>query len=67
MSDMTRKELIEAIIDRVITNICEAYDGGLEAWVEDVLRDGREGSPLSSYTNKELREYYAELTKEDKA
>ena len=64
---MNRKELIDAIVDRVITNICEGYDGGLEAWVEDVLKDGRAGSPLNEYTNQELRDYYAELTKEDKA
>jgi hypothetical protein len=64
---MTRKELIDAIVNCVITNICEGYDGGLEAWVEDVLKDGRVGSPLNEYTTQELREYYAELTKEDKA
>jgi len=62
---MNRKELIDAIVDRVITNICEGYDGGLEAWVEDVLKDGQGGSPLNEYTNRELRDYYAELTKEE--
>ena len=67
MSEMTRKELIDAIVDRVITNICEGYDGGLEAWVEDVLRYGRAGAPLEDLPNIELREFYAELTKEDKA
>jgi len=62
---MNRKELIDAIVNRVITNICEGYDGGLEAWVEDVLRYGRSGEPLNDMHNEYLRGYYAELTKEE--
>jgi hypothetical protein len=67
VNTMTRQELIDAIADRILTNICEGYDGGLEAWAEDVLKDGREGAPLHSMTNQELRDYYAELTKEEDA
>jgi hypothetical protein len=67
MTGMTRQELIDAIVDRVITNICEGYDGGLEAWAEDVLKDGRTGEPLNGLTTQHLREYYAELTKGEAA
>jgi hypothetical protein len=63
---MTRKELIDAIVNCVITNICEDYDGGLEAWVEDVLKDGRIGAPLNKMSDDALRVRYTQLMEEDK-
>jgi hypothetical protein len=51
---MTQQELADALAQKMIDNICEGYEGGLETWAYDTIMMGDGRKPLSDYSKEEL-------------